>query len=103
MRVSKKNILFLLCLATNYAFGLEFYINSGREDSRDFAVLNLVDSKPFVCQEKYKRESEVESIVCEFDSNLISRFSKTNTLFFEIIPEIGENKFFFENYPQKQD
>ena len=102
MRVSKKNILFLLCLATNYAFGLEFYINSGREDSRDFAVLNLVDSKPFVCQEKYNRESEVESIVCEFDSNLISRFSKTNTLFFEIIPEIGENKFFLKIIPKNK-
>ncbi len=99
MKIIKK-IALLLLLGAESALGLEFYINSGREDSRDFAVLNIVDSTPFVCEEKLNRESETQEIVCEFKSNLISRFSKTNTLFFSITPEIREGFFFLKITPK---
>lgn len=99
MRMIRK-ITFLLLMGVEFASSLEFYINSGREDSKDFAVLNIVDSTPFSCQEKYNRETEVQEIVCEFESNLISHFSKTNTLFFSITPEITEERFYLKITPK---
>ncbi|MCI7047036.1 flagellar functional protein [Helicobacter sp.] len=99
MKIIKK-ITLLLLLGVDFTFSLEFYVNSGREDSRDFAVLNIVDSEPFSCKEKLNRESEVEEIVCEFESNLISHFSKTNTLFFSINPEITKERFYLRITPK---
>lgn len=84
---------FLLCLAMLFvrAFGLEFYIDSGREAGENFAVLNLRDTKPFSCYEEFNRESEVSGIVCSFDSSLLSRFQRSETLFFSIAPEVVED------------
>lgn len=84
---NKKYWAFLLLFITNSLFGLEFYINSGREDNRNFAVLNLLDNQPFICTESFNRESEVSEIVCRFDFPLLSRFARSETLFFSVTPE----------------
>ncbi|MBX7490135.1 flagellar functional protein [Helicobacter sp. Faydin-H64] len=70
------------------AFGLEFYVDSGREANRNFAVLNLRDDKPFACYEELDRASEVSAIICNFDAPLLSRFQRSETLFFSITPEL---------------
>lgn len=69
------------------AVGLEFYVDSGREAGRNFAVLNLRDTTPFMCYEEFNLSSEVSGIVCRFDAPLLSRFQKSETLFFSIAPE----------------
>ncbi len=84
---NKKNLAFLLLFVANFLFGLEFYINSGREENRNFAVLNLLDNTPFACIESYNRASEVSEIICQFDSPLLSRFQRSETLFFSVTPE----------------
>ncbi|TLD80623.1 flagellar functional protein [Helicobacter sp. MIT 11-5569] len=73
------------------AFGLEFYVDSGREDGRNFAILNLRDDKPFYCYEELNRDSEVGTIICNFDAPLLSRFQRSETLFFSITPEIFDD------------
>lgn len=84
---NKNHWVFLLLFIANSLLGLEFYVNSGREENRNFAVLNLLDNTPFVCAESYNRESEVSEIICKFDSPLLSRFQRSETLFFSIFPE----------------
>ncbi|MCI5967999.1 tetratricopeptide repeat protein [Helicobacter sp.] len=70
------------------AFALEFYVDSGRESGRDFAVLNLRDEKPFECYEEFNRNSEVSAVVCSFKAPLLSRFQRSETLFFSIVPDV---------------
>ncbi|WP_300918820.1 DUF7494 domain-containing protein, partial [Helicobacter rodentium] len=65
--------VFLILFITNSLLGLEFYINSGREENSNFAILTLLDNQPFECAESYDRESEVSEISCKFDSALLSR------------------------------
>lgn len=65
------------------AFGLEFYVDSGREAGHNFAVLNLRDTKPFACYEELNRDSQVSGIVCSFEEPLFSRFQRSETLFFQ--------------------
>ncbi len=54
---NKNHLVFLLLFIANSFFGLEFYINSGREENRNFAVLNLIDNVPFACVESYDRRN----------------------------------------------
>ncbi len=75
----------------NVAYALEFYVHSGRESNHNFAVLNLLDDKPFGCYEEFNRESEVSAVICRFDSPLLSRFQRSETLFFSIMPESLED------------
>ncbi|WP_297813977.1 flagellar functional protein [uncultured Helicobacter sp.] len=88
---SKNRWAFLVLFIANSIFGLEFYINSGREENSNFAVLSLLNNIPFSCMEFYNRESEVSEIVCKFDSSLLSRFQRSETLFFSISPENFED------------
>ena len=100
---SKNHLVFLLLFVANSFFGLEFYINSGREENRNFAVLNLIDNTPFACEESYDRASEVSEIICGFDSPLLSRFQRSETLFFSIVPESLEDntqRFFLKIKPK---
>ena len=83
-------LVFLIVLSTR-VFALEFYVDSGREAKRNFAVLNLRDTKPFACYEEFNRSSEVSGIVCSFDMPLLSRFQRSETLFFVITPEALED------------
>ncbi|WP_276952720.1 tetratricopeptide repeat protein [Helicobacter rodentium] len=83
--------VFLILFITNSLLGLEFYINSGREENSNFAILTLLDNQPFECAESYDRESEVSEISCKFDSALLSRFQRSETLFFSISPESFED------------
>ncbi|CAM3552588.1 flagellar functional protein [Helicobacter sp. UBA3407] len=100
---NKNHLVFLLLFIANSFFGLEFYINSGREENRNFAVLNLIDNVPFACVESYDRASEVSEIICGFDSPLLSRFQRSETLFFSIVPESLEDntqRFFLKIKPK---
>ena len=101
MKKIKFVILCLLCL-TPFAFGLELYINSGREEGSNFAVLNLVDSQPFACEETLNEYSAVVLIQCHFDNILISKFSKSSTLFFTIDLQSQEKGFTMQITPKKQ-
>lgn len=95
-------LIFLYFCGLKLAFGLEIYINSGRENNKNFAVLNIVNDKPFLCQETLNRKSEIESIVCEIDEKLISRVSNSNTLFFKIEPEVQEKTFYLRITPVRK-
>ncbi|WP_370525103.1 tetratricopeptide repeat protein [Helicobacter winghamensis] len=81
------SLLFLVILFAR-AFGLEFYVDSGREAGHNFAVLNLRDTKPFACYEELNRDSQASGIVCSFEEPLFSRFQRSETLFFSISPEV---------------
>ena len=81
-----KYLVVFLAIFTK-AFSLEFYVDSGREAGRNFAVLNLRDTTPFMCYEEFNLSSEVSGVVCRFDAPLLSRFQRSETLFFSIIPE----------------
>lgn len=78
----QESLSIFIVVYSKFFFGLEFYINSGREENRNFAVLNLIDNVPFACVESYDRASEVSEIICGFDSPLLSRFQRSETLFF---------------------
>ncbi len=84
-------IFMLFMLLLEMAFSLEFYIDGGREGNRNFAVLNLRDDTPFTCVEEWNRDSDVSAVVCKFDAALLSRFQRSETLFFSITPEAVEN------------
>ena len=88
-RVARIAVLFNLFLEA--AFSLEFYVDSGREGNHNFAVLNLRDDTPFTCVEEWNRNSDVSAVVCKFDTALLSRFQRSETLFFSITPEAVEN------------
>lgn len=79
---NKNHLVFLLLFIANSFFGLEFYINSGREENRNFAVLNLIDNVPFACVESYDRASEVSEIICGFDSLYYRVFNAVRLYFF---------------------
>lgn len=103
----KKILLFLfsffsISIPFNPLFSLEFYINNGRENGNNFAVLTITDEKPFLCQEFYTVESEVDEITCEFDQPLLSRFYKSESLFFEIQPQSTEDRFFLNIYSKEK-
>ena len=101
----KKSILlgiFFLFFSTNSLFGLDLYINSGREKGENFAILNLVHDEPFVCEEFLNEKSEVEKIICPFDKYLTSRFIKSKTLFFIINPKVENKKLILEIYPKNK-
>lgn len=106
IRVEMKKVflvaVFFFLLATKEAFGLDLYINSGRENGENFAVLNLVNDVPFSCKEEYSENSEVKKIICSFDEILVSRFAKSNTLFFVIDPKIKGDTFSLEITPKKK-
>lgn len=98
----KKKILLLCFGLASFTNALEFYINSGREEGNNFAVLNLKDEKPFLCKEVLNRYSEVEEIICEFDTGLLSRFEESETLFFTIKPQIVDKKLNLHIKPKKK-
>lgn len=103
----KKILLFLfsffsISIPFNPLFSLEFYINNGRENGDNFAVLTITDEKPFLCQEFYTVESEVDEITCEFEEPLLSRFYKSESLFFEIQPQSTEDRFFLNIYSKEK-
>ncbi|CAM2778697.1 tetratricopeptide repeat protein [Helicobacter burdigaliensis] len=98
----KKKILLLALGMTSLVNALEFYINSGREEGNNFAVLNIKDEKPFLCKEIYNRYSEVEEVICEFDAGLLSRFEESETLFFTIKPQIIDKKLNLLIKPKKK-
>ena len=89
-----KKIIILYFLSTlHLMFALEFNINAGREAGKNFAVLSIMDDREFLCEEVFNKESEVQSVLCSFSSQLISRFSKSSdTLFFSILPEVKDGK-----------
>lgn len=97
----KKSLIFVVFLL-QAVYPIEFYINSGREGGQNFAVLSIVDDKPFICKEELNRNSEVGLITCEFDVKLVSRFSKSDSLFFNISPQIDNNKFILNITPKKK-
>lgn len=95
-------LIFLYFCSLEFAFGLELYINGGKENNKNFAVLNIIHDKPFLCQETLNRNSEVESILCKFDQKLASRVSSSNTLFFVIEPELQKKGFYLRITPKKK-
>ena len=96
-----KSFVFVVLLIQSM-YPIEFYINSGKEGGKNFAVLSIVDDKPFICKEELNRDSEVGLIVCEFDVKLVSRFSKSDSLFFSISPQIESNKLLLKITPKKK-
>lgn len=107
--ILKKNIGFKCAVLMGLfffkmAYALEFYVHSGRENHHNFAILNVVDDKPFACEEEYDRNSEVKEILCAFNATLLSRFERSETLFFSIsavaLEENGKQRFYLKITPK---
>lgn len=92
--------LFTLLLAP--LFALDVLVNSGKEDRRSFAVLNLTHDEPFPCKEELNRYAEVERVVCLLEGKPSTPFTESNTLFFKVSTERVDSSLYLIITPKKR-
>lgn len=94
--------LLTLWLASVSLLALDVVINSGKEEGRAFAVLNLTHDTLFPCKEELNRHSEVERVVCLLEGKPSTSFTQSQTLFFKISTEYRRDSLYLVITPLKR-
>ncbi|PAF44291.1 flagellar protein [Helicobacter sp. 11S02596-1] len=100
MHIAK--IFLLIFFLANLAYSLEIAVNYGKENSKNFSVLNLKDSKPFLCKEKPSHADNTHIIECIIDAIPQEGFSPTRTMFFDFYYRMIDGKFHLYIEPKKK-
>ena len=75
-------------------FALEILINSAKEDSAKYSILNLKNSQKFLCQEEIDDFNTVTKVICAFKNKPSSKLKPIKNDFYQIDSFI-KNKTFF--------
>ncbi|PAF47393.1 hypothetical protein BKH46_04505 [Helicobacter sp. 12S02634-8] len=87
-------------LISNLAYAFEITINYGKENSKNFSVLNLKHSKPFLCQIR-SMTAEKPMVECVIDAIPAEGFTPTKTIFFDFYYQMIDQKFHLYIKPKK--
>lgn len=97
-----KKILALIILSSNL-YSLEISINYGKENSKNFAVLNLKNPIPFLCKEKFDNYGNSSMVECIIDAIPKEGFTPVDTMFFKFHYKMIDSKFHLYIEPKKKE
>ncbi|WP_095296367.1 outer membrane protein assembly factor BamD [Helicobacter sp. 12S02232-10] len=100
MDISKA--LILIFLISNFLYSLEITVNYGKENSKNFSVLNIKGSKPFLCAEKPNYVDSGYIVECIIDAIPQEGFSPTKTMFFDFYYRMIDGKFHLYIEPKQK-
>lgn len=94
--------LLLFWLFLTPLWSLDVVINSGKEEGKSFAVLNLVHDQLFPCKEEINRHGEVEQVICLLEGKPSTPFTQSNTLFFKVETKHIDSSLYLVITPKKR-
>ncbi|PAF42321.1 hypothetical protein BKH45_04380 [Helicobacter sp. 11S03491-1] len=89
-------------IVSSVSYSLEIVVNYGKENSRDFAVLNIKNDKPFSCLENFNHQGDVTAVECVIDAIPQEGFTPTKTMFFNFYYQMIDGKFHLYIKPNKK-
>ncbi|MDO7253718.1 tetratricopeptide repeat protein [Helicobacter cappadocius] len=95
-------IFLLIATISNSLFSFEIVINYGKQNSENFAVLNIKNDKPFPCIQKSEHNGEKTLIECTIDAIPKEGFTPTKTIFFDFYYQMIDGKFHLFIEPKKK-
>lgn len=95
-------IFFIFVVASNALNALEITVNYGKENSKNFAVLNIKNEKPFLCVQKSGYNDEASQIECIIEATPKMGFTPIKTVFFDFKYKMIEKKFHLFITPRKK-